>query len=379
LNILFLPSWYPDAKNPVHALFNRRLAECIALTHRVTVLYLRSDTSTARNYECLSTVSGNLKEMIVYYRKPLFAAKLRTPARMISACRKAYASLKKDSGMPDLIHVSVAIPAGAAALYLSLKDRIPLILHEHWTGYYPEDGSYRGKLKKLLTRLVVKRAVAVLTVSRSLAIAMKEKNLAAGYYTVPNVISESLFRVPLSGISVADEVRLIHISSLDDRQKNVTGIIRAFGRAVSQNKDMRLTIAGNDDFGPYADLVKKMGLGEVVSFRGALTGNALTEALTGHHALVMFSNYESFSVIIAEALACGRPVITSRLDAINEYFTSACGISVERGDESALAAAMLRLGRELKTFDPESLREVAAQFSYERVGSVLNALYAQIL
>ena len=40
--------------------------------------------------------------------------------------------------LPDLVHVQVALKAGLIALYLKWKYRIPYVLTEHWSGYYPE-------------------------------------------------------------------------------------------------------------------------------------------------------------------------------------------------------------------------------------------------
>jgi glycosyltransferase involved in cell wall biosynthesis len=52
---------------------------------------------------------------------------------------------------------------------------------------------------------------------------------------------------------------------------------------------------------------------------------------------------EPFGVALVEALAAGRPVVTTALGAANEVVTDECGVRVEPGNAAALAAALARL------------------------------------
>src|SRR2546423_14512750 len=99
-HILFIPSWYPDKENPVHGIFNRRIAECIALNHRVTVLFIRGCDRGSNTYQLEKSFSGNLHEFKVCYRKPAIMKRLRSFRRLMRACDIAYAELQKQADTP---------------------------------------------------------------------------------------------------------------------------------------------------------------------------------------------------------------------------------------------------------------------------------------
>lgn len=89
--------------------------------------------------------------------------------------------------------------------------------------------------------------------------------------------------------------RFIHISSLNDKEKNVSGLIRAFSSAYKQNKKIELNIVGEGIDKPlYENLVRTLALQNVVYFKGRLMGEDLVREINDCDALVMFSNYETF-------------------------------------------------------------------------------------
>src|SRR6185503_9378893 len=105
---------------------------------------------------------------------------------------------------------------------------------------------------------------------------------------------------------------LLHISSLDDMQKNVSGILRAFQAALKENPDMELSIVGEgEDKQTLERLVERLKIKDKVKFKGAMFSGDLVNEINSHHGLVIFSNYETFCLVIIETFACGKPVITS--------------------------------------------------------------------
>jgi glycosyltransferase involved in cell wall biosynthesis len=92
--------------------------------------------------------------------------------------------------------------------------------------------------------------------------------------------------------------------------------------------------------------------------------------------------YEPFGITPLEAMACGVPVVGSDVGGIR--FSVADGVSgalVPPNDPDALAARLAELYR-----DPEALREygrngqrrVNAQFTWQKVGRAIGALYEQV-
>jgi glycosyltransferase involved in cell wall biosynthesis len=377
LHILLIPSWYPTNENPVHGIFNQRIAECVALNHNVSVLYVYA-SAQMNDLRISETAEGNLRVLTVAYPKTNGLPILNRILQYFKYRRAFDEGYRKLFPMqkPDLIQLNVIMPAGPGAIHLSRVHNIPLIIHEHWTGYYPADGSYSGLLKKFFTKKLVKHARLVMTVSHSLSSAMKDAGLRGKYILLPNVVREqTISRIP------AEEktTKLLHLSSLDDRQKNVSGILRAFASAYKANPALRLCIAGNSENAALRELSVRLGILAVLQFEGTLSGDSLNRLWSGHEALVMFSNYESFCVVVVEAMAYGKYVISSDLPAISEYFIEEAGELVPVGNEEALAHAMLKFAADKRKFDPTAVRKIVRSYSKETISEKLDEAYQFVL
>ncbi len=94
--------------------------------------------------------------------------------------------------------------------------------------------------------------------------------------------------------------------------------------------------------------------------------------------MVMFSNYENMPVVILEALACGLPVVATRVGGIPEMINQHNGLLVEAGDEAALKDAIMQMSANYSQYDPAKLRaSVADVYGFEAVGKVLNNWYLE--
>jgi L-malate glycosyltransferase len=382
-HILFICSWYPNRNNPTHGIFNEYLANAASLYNQVTVLHVCSDDNATSDFELEESIETDLNTLIVYYRKvrlkfPLLSQLVRRK-RMLKAYEKGYDRLTQGGGRPDLIQLSVVMPAGLGVLHITKRHNIPYIINEHWSGYSAEDGNYKGWILKYFTRKIVRRSKLIMPVSEYLKNAMLSHGLQGNYVVVPNVVNVNLF-VPLQR-EPDNLTRLIHISSLNDREKNITGMLRGFQTALNVNADLRLTIVGEGkERLALQQLAEDMGLKGKVTFKGRLMSGELVKEINAHDTLLMFSNYETFSLVIIEGFACGKPVITSNAGAIPGYMTSRLGIMVEKGNERQLAEAILAFAADKNKFDPLLIRQFAVEdYSYEKVGGQLALIYERVI
>jgi glycosyltransferase involved in cell wall biosynthesis len=91
-------------------------------------------------------------------------------------------------------------------------------------------------------------------------------------------------------------------------------LIEAFAEVGPQYPDMQLVIVGPDQVGLQAALqrqARKLGIEDRVHFPGPLYGADKWNAMTGAEAFVLPSHQENFGVVVAEAMACGTPVLTT--------------------------------------------------------------------
>lgn len=382
-HILFISSWYPHPHDPTHGIFNRHFAEAAALHHRVSVLHVLSDSLIEQDLKIESQTVDGIFTIWVHYKKvksaiPFFAQWLKRK-RMLNAYNVGYDLLVKQTTRPDLIQLNVAMPAGIGVLNLARKHKLPFVLNEGWTGYMSADASYNGFLLKWLTGKIVSAAKVIMPVSQSLEQAMRSQGLSGNYRIVPNVVNTEQF-----GLVEALEhkpFKLLHISTLDQRQKNVLGIIRAFDRALESNPDIQLTLVGDGkDRQQLEEEVLRRRLRGKVRFTGVMLKEEIVREIQSHDALVMFSNYESFCVVIAEAMACGKPVISSRCGGLTELIDAELGYTIAPSDEAALSQAMLNLHMNYAKFEPKHIRKfVTDRFTQQQVAEKLNAVYQSVL
>lgn len=384
LKILYLPSWYPSRKHSSSGIFIKRHAEAAALYNDVAVLFVTSDEGLKNKYETEIKKERNVFTVIVYYKKVTSLAPIISNAiklkRLLSAYFKGYAEVLKQCGSPDLIHLNVIFPAGIFALCLKWKRKIPFIISEHWSGYLPEDGNYKGILLKLITKACVKYAKAIIVISEKMKRAMLNHGLKNKFYKVPNVVDIELFKpVPLN-LSVVKK-RMLHVSTLNDREKNITGILNTIEKVSRKRDDFILEIVG--DFNNRKEYFEKksmeMGISpELINFTGFLDPKDITQRMQASAFLIMFSNYEGLPCVILEAFSCGLPVIATETGGIPEILNEERGILVPVKDEDAFGNAINLMLDNYQTYNKEKIQAYAKEnFSYEIIGSKLTSIYSE--
>lgn len=137
--------------------------------------------------------------------------------------------------------------------------------------------------------------------------------------------------------------RLLFVGSLIP-EKGPDVLIAAFGRALAERSDLRLTIVGGGPRG-YVDSLRQAASGLPVRFAGRLERPAVIEAYRSHDVLVFPSVWgEPFSLVPLEAMAMGLTVVATRTGGTPEAVVpEKTGLLVPPSDAPALAGAILRV------------------------------------
>jgi glycosyltransferase involved in cell wall biosynthesis len=151
-------------------------------------------------------------------------------------------------------------------------------------------------------------------------------------------------------------------------------LIRACARLGAEHPDVDLVMAGPDQSGYKAQLqeiVRLCGLEHRVHWPGMLTGEAKYGAYRSCEAFVLPSHQENFGVAVAEALACGRPVLISNKVEIWEQITDEGAGLV---DDDSLEGTERLLTRWLR-MDTEEQHRIAnrARPCFEKYFSLTNS------
>jgi glycosyltransferase involved in cell wall biosynthesis len=169
---------------------------------------------------------------------------------------------------------------------------------------------------------------------------------------------------------------VIHVGS-NLRRKNREGVLRIFARC-QQDWNGTLVFAGEPLTESLRSLGRELGIaGRIVELPEA--SNELLEALYNLATALLFpSTCEGFGWPIAEAHACGCPVICTAREPMTEVAGDA-GLTHELEDEAGFAADLLRLTNpaERAVWSARSL-ENAARFSSARMIEEYCALYRSL-
>lgn len=367
-HILFISSWYPTAAQPFLGNFVKRHAELIASKHRVTVLNLQSDPSVS-GITCTEASSGNLREILVQY--PAHG----TPLLKLLRARKAFRLGASKVGRIDLIHGNVILSKGMQFVWAKKYFKKPLVVSEH-ASYYRSEASGSWSLKDKITLRKVMKAVDCLTaVSPFLKNAIQKQFPSQTVEILPNVIDTRIFTYqPKAADAIA---RFVHISTLDERVKNISGIIAACNLLKAESGNIfSLLIISDESYAQAQKLVREAGLEDCISFAGPMQPAEIAQQLQASDALVMFSDYETFSIVIAEAWATGTPVISTPVG-IAQSLDPQTGIQVQPRNVESLKQAMRQIARRQITFDPAYLVQQAAHYAPEEVLQTIEDLYSK--
>jgi glycosyltransferase involved in cell wall biosynthesis len=136
-------------------------------------------------------------------------------------------------------------------------------------------------------------------------------------------------RCPELDVQDADRSYLLFLSRINPK-KGCDLLLQAFAAIAPAHPNLHLIMAGPDPSDLRKELqpiVDQAGLNHRVHWPGMLKGDAKWGAFAISDAFVLPSHQENFGIAVAEALACGRPVLIS--DQINiapEIEADGCGI-----------------------------------------------------
>ena len=159
-------------------------------------------------------------------------------------------------------------------------------------------------------------------------------------------------------------------------QKGQIHIPGAAALLRTSHPDLRILLIGDGESRAEIEReIDRHGVGEMVRLEGWGSNQRVREALLQSKALLLPSYHEGLPIVIMEAFAVFRPVVTTRIAGIPELVDSSCGWLVEPGDEAALAAAIAAAvavaPAQFAKMGQEGRRRVEARHNIDRVARAL--------
>ncbi|MCC1481202.1 glycosyltransferase family 4 protein [Roseibaca sp. Y0-43] len=124
-------------------------------------------------------------------------------------------------------------------------------------------------------------------------------------------------------------------------QKAQVLLVQAMADVLETHPQARLVLIGDGETRSEIEaLIARHGLAQAVELRGWADGDAVKAALKASRAMVLPSFAEGLPIVIMEAFALGRPVISTYIAGIPELVDREAGWLVPAGDVAALADSL---------------------------------------
>jgi len=147
--------------------------------------------------------------------------------------------------------------------------------------------------------------------------------------------------------------------------KHLEHVIEVMPDLLREFPDLTLCAVGEDHgmLEPWKAAAAKAGVEAHVRFLGHIADEALIEAYRACDAFVLPSDYEAFGIVLLEVMACGKPVVATRVGGVTDIVTDRqTGLLVPYGDRAALKNALVSL------LGDASLRRELGQAARRSVG-----------
>jgi glycosyltransferase involved in cell wall biosynthesis len=375
--ILVAPSEYPDIRDPLK--FNGNWAEeqtrAVAGYHDIAVVY---PVLTANGNPRIERLDYHgVRTLIVNYRH---VRKTWISPYILAAWKGL--KVARAEMRPECIHAHGLYPAGFAAVLIGGALRIPVVITEHW-GRLCERVA-EGRLIRGVLKYTLRRATKLVAVSRFLAEEMRELEPRCSPDVVPNIVAD-IFQAPSAATPrrATDDIEMLFVGSLRDSRKGVDVLLHALRKYLDlpDARRCRLSVIGEGGKrADYEDLAHRLGLRNQVAFLGSRSRENVAIAMADCDLFVMPSRYETFGVVYAEAMACGKPVIACSGGPAEEIIPPWAGELAPPGDHIGLAHAIHRVTSNLDGFDRARISEYAKKkFGPEAVVSALSEVYERAI
>lgn len=287
--------------------------------------------------------------------------------------RREVVRLRNDGVAIDLIDAHYFYPDGVAAVRLGRELGIPVTVTARGSdlNQYPQEFPAIGRM----IRQAALAADGLITVCQALKDVLVDMGIDDSRVTVlRNGVDLELFQPTVRPATRSTVTELLSVGYLIERKGHHLVI-----EALAHLPDCRLTIVGD---GPerhqLENLAAQLGVADRVIFAGSLPHEQLPTYYNAADILVLASSREGWANVLLEAMACGTPVVATRIWGTPEVITApAAGRLVDERTAPALVDGI----RELLANYPErtATRGYAEGFAWEPTTHGQQQLFHQLI
>jgi hypothetical protein len=272
--------------------------------------------------------------------------------KLIPWVLKNIAAIWQETARADAVHAAVPGDVGSIGLVVALLQGKRLYVRH--CGTYGEPVTKSDHiLLWLLERIASKTRVVFATGGSDRPPSKKNPHISWIFSTT--LTQTELDQTPsASPWTPGGPLRLVTVGRLAEG-KNMQATIRALARVKQTIPGARLDVLGDGEYRPALEkLTGELGLKDSIAFHGNVNHEMVLNILSQSHLFVFPTRVkEGFPKAVLEALACGLPVIATRVSVIPQLLQNGSGLLLDDTDAPAVADAILQL-----TAQPERLAEM---------------------
>ncbi len=359
MKIFVLPTSYPDDQNPVANIFIYEQVKALAaLGHEIVVLHVKKLSSTKFLSSADSSVKVYRDDAALRYKtevKTFMENKFPKANRknFISAMRRLYHQAELENGKPDVLYAHFSCWAGYAASQIAKERNIPCMCLEHYSGFM-EPAVHKTFVKGL--QQTVDSVERFCCVSPGLkASVLKLTGTDKEIDVISNMV-DTCFRYVSP--EPKEKLHFFAVGNLNHR-KRFELLIDSFIEAFSPEDEVELRIGGNGE--KYDALQKKIlenHREHQIKLLGKLNRPQTLEQYIDCDCFVLPSAAETFGLVYREAMAVGRPIITTDHGGFDaNTWDEKCGYMIPVDDKAALVSALKKMKDNVKLFDGKAISE----------------------
>ncbi len=248
---------------------------------------------------------------------------------------------------PDVIHAQGMGIYAAAAMH----SPYPHVVTTH--GIFSREAAFatgpgsrlRGLMDSVFERYCLSRVQNLISISPYVN---EEVARLGGFkgriFDVDNPVADAYFEVNTRG----EESTILFAGRVLPR-KDLLGLLHALTKVRREIPKVRLRVAGetqsaSDYVETCRQFIQQQGLGTAVTFCESLSMEDMVQEYARCTLLALSSKQETAPVVVAEAMAAGRPVVATRVCGVPYMVDDGVsGLLVNYGDVDGLASALIRV------------------------------------